>query len=57
MLDAVNIPDLTLLFLATIFGLATAFVWMFCELERLAARRRARLTVVGRAPPDEPGGH
>jgi hypothetical protein len=50
MLDAVNIPELTLLFLATIFGLATAFIWMFCELERRAARRRA---LIVRAPPDK----
>jgi hypothetical protein len=27
-------PHLTLLFVATIAALATAFVWMFCEVER-----------------------
>lgn len=35
-------PDLTVLFLATVACLATAFVWMFCELERYFDRRRAR---------------
>jgi hypothetical protein len=50
MMDAVNIPQLTLLFLATIFGLATAFIWMFCELERHIARRRAMFVHM---PPDK----
>ncbi|WP_445489002.1 hypothetical protein [Rhodopseudomonas sp. RCAM05734] len=45
-----NLPELTLLFLATIFGLATAFIWMFCELDRHVARRRA---LVLRTPPDK----
>jgi hypothetical protein len=57
MLDAMNIPALTLLFLATVFGLATAFIWMFCQLERRAVRWRARLRVIVGAPPDKPRRH
>ena len=50
MMDALNMPDLTALFLVTTFGLATAFVWMFYELERHAARRRPRPLAVPRWP-------
>ncbi len=50
-MDVVNLPELTLLFLATIFGLATAFIWMFYELERRIARRRA---LVVHTRPDKP---
>ncbi len=32
-------PHLTLLFLTTVFALATAFVWMFCEVERRFGKR------------------
>jgi hypothetical protein len=39
-------PHLTLLFVATIFALATAFVWMFCEFEQ---RFGKRLTVIALA--------
>lgn len=31
---SIDLPNLTLLFVATVFALTTAFVWMFCELER-----------------------
>jgi hypothetical protein len=34
MIMTLDISNLTLLFVATIFALATAFVWMFCEFER-----------------------
>ena len=36
-----DISHLTLLFVATVFALATAFVWMFCELERRFGKRLA----------------
>jgi sensor domain CHASE-containing protein len=49
MMNAMNIRDLTLLFLLTIFALAAAFVWMFCEAERHAGRRRARMAPVSRS--------
>ena len=32
-------PHLTLLFLATVFALAMALVWLFCELERRYGKR------------------
>lgn len=38
-------PDLTALLVATVACLATAFVWMFCELERYFARRRTKLAI------------
>jgi hypothetical protein len=34
-----DISHLTLLFVVTVFGLATAFVWMFCEFERQFGKR------------------
>ncbi|MDB5501384.1 MAG: hypothetical protein JWR89_1286 [Tardiphaga sp.] len=34
MLMTLDVPHLTWLFLATVFALAMAFVWLFCELER-----------------------
>ncbi|MFB9264420.1 hypothetical protein ACFFWD_14760 [Bradyrhizobium erythrophlei] len=33
-----TIPDLTLLFMGVVFGLGTALVWMFWELEPTLAR-------------------
>ncbi|MDB5564412.1 MAG: hypothetical protein JWP84_978 [Tardiphaga sp.] len=38
-------PHLTLLFLGTVFCLATAFVWMFIEFERHIGKRRAPTTL------------
>ncbi len=32
-------PHLTWLFIATVFGLAMAFVWLFCELESRYGKR------------------
>jgi flavin reductase (DIM6/NTAB) family NADH-FMN oxidoreductase RutF len=44
-------PDLTVLLLVTVTCLATAFVWMFCELERYFDRRRHKLAIARiRAP-------
>ena len=34
-------PHLTLLLLVTVFALAAAFVWLFCELERRIGKRLA----------------
>jgi hypothetical protein len=31
-------PELTLMFLATVFSLGTALVWMFWEIERARSR-------------------
>jgi hypothetical protein len=42
-----DICHLTLLFVATIFALATAFVWMFCEFERRFGSR-LRVTALAR---------
>ncbi|MEH2478527.1 hypothetical protein V1282_001884 [Nitrobacteraceae bacterium AZCC 2146] len=41
MLMTLDAPHLTLLFLVTVFGLAAAFVWLFCEFERHIGKRRA----------------
>jgi hypothetical protein len=47
-------PDLTVLLVVTIVCLASAFVWMFCELERYFGRRRTRLAIARiRAPRNE----
>jgi hypothetical protein len=35
----IDAPHLTILFVATIFALAMAFVWMFCEFERQFGKR------------------
>lgn len=41
MIMTLDISHLTLLFVATVFALATAFVWMFCEFERRFGKRWA----------------
>jgi hypothetical protein len=38
---AIDLPHLTLIFMATVCALAMAFVWMFCEFERRFGRHRA----------------
>jgi hypothetical protein len=43
MTNTLPLPDLNLLFGGTILFLASALVWMFCELQRFADARRARL--------------
>ena len=40
MLMDITAPDLTLLFLGTVFCLGAAFVWLFCEFERSARKRK-----------------
>jgi hypothetical protein len=45
MLMTLDAPHLTLLFLATVFGLAVAFVWLFIEFERHIGKRRAPSTL------------
>lgn len=40
-----DIPHLTLLFVATVFALATAFVWMFYEFERRFGKRFAAIAL------------
>jgi hypothetical protein len=35
-----TVPGLTLLFLGVVVGLATAFVWMFWEVEQMAKSQR-----------------
>jgi hypothetical protein len=42
MTNTLPLPDLNLLFAGTIIFLASALVWMFCELQRYADARRAR---------------
>lgn len=51
-MNTLDAPHLTWLFLATIAALATAFVWMFCEVERRFGRRlnplaMARISRIG----------
>jgi hypothetical protein len=41
MIMTLDISHLTLLFVATVFALAMAFVWMFCEFERRFGKRLA----------------
>jgi hypothetical protein len=41
-----DISNLTLLFVATVFALATAFVWMFCEFERRFGKRLTATALV-----------
>lgn len=38
---ALDIPHLTLIFMATVCALAMGFVWMFCEFERRFGRHLA----------------
>ncbi|MDB5616067.1 hypothetical protein [Tardiphaga sp.] len=38
---ALDAPHLTLLFVGTVVCLATALVWMFCELERRIGKKQA----------------
>ncbi|SFL92831.1 hypothetical protein SAMN03159423_4463 [Bradyrhizobium sp. NFR13] len=40
-----NIANLTLLFVTTVFALAMAFVWMFCEFERRFGKRFAAIAL------------
>ena len=56
MLMDITIPDLTLLFLGTVFCLGTAFVWLFFELERSGGRRKQiGLSSAKRGDPKDPG--
>jgi hypothetical protein len=43
MTNILPLPDLNLLFVGTILFLASALVWMFCELQRYADARRHRI--------------
>jgi hypothetical protein len=43
MTDTLPLPDLNLLFVGTILFLASALVWMFCEVQRYVDARRARI--------------
>ena len=43
-----DLPNLTFLFIATVFGLGIGFVWMFCELERRILQRRRPAPARGR---------
>lgn len=49
---SLDIPHLTLVFVVTVFALATAFVWMFCEVERRIGKRfsKAALARFGYRP-------
>lgn len=42
MLNMLTVPALTLVFLAVVVGLGTAFVWVFWEIERTMAKTIAK---------------